>query len=1400
MDDPAPPPSPPEEAGAGERRSLLLRGLAWTGLGLVALAFLAAAFLTLLDTGPGRRFIADRISHVALQSGLRISIGRIEGSIYGRMTLRDVRLSDPQGMFAESPRLTVDWQPAAWAANRLQINSLSSPLIRLHRLPRLKPSERKGPLLPGFDIRVGALRIDRLWLGPTAAGTARTATVIGEADIHSGRALVRLAARLRGGGDRLAFILDAEPDRDRFDLDAALYAPGGGAIGHMLGMKRPLDVRVSGDGGWRQWKGMASARSGQLQLLDLSLEMAGGRFELAGTAAPASLLTGKLQRLTAPRVLVTAAARLEDRRLDTTVSLRSAALLVDADGILDLGQSSFEGVNLNLRLLKPEALFTNMTGRDVRLRATIAGPFGQPTIDYTAASPHIAFDNTGFDNARASGRATLSGTRKTIPTTFSAARVTGAGVEAEGILRNLKVQGPLFLEQGRLFSDQLRISSDKVAGQLLLMLDLGTGAYTVSINGRLNRYLIPGIGIVDVETRLKVVPASVRGTLLTGTARAWVRRLDNGFFRGIAGGLPVISTRLTRGPDRVMRFSGLQLQAPSVRLAGSGLRRADGTFLIEASGRQNTYGPLELTLDGQISRPKVNLVLARPHLGASLADVALNLDPAGDGWRYSAKGQSILGPFTSNGQLHSAAGQPFVIDVAGLNVGGVMGRGSIRAQPGGMAGAITLSGGGVNGQVLLRPQDGVQRLEAQINLRRARFPGPPVIFIGRGDIDAVAMLYPAGPSIKATVNARRLRYGRMMLSELDANAAINNRSGSVNAKLSGTANIPFSFDAKASFTPQNITLSGNGTLENQPIRLASPAVLARDKDDWVLSRAKIEFAGGDVDLGGRWGTSRMLDARLNNLSLAILNLLNPQLGLSGRASGTISYQQPAKGQLPKGRVVLNVRGLSRAGLALTSTPFDIGVAALLDGRAGALRGVVRSKGQTVGRAQARISPIPGDADDPLIERLYAAPLFAQLRYNGPAEALWRLTGIETIDISGPAAIAADFGGRLGEPSIRGVFRTSAARLESRVIGAVVTQLAATGRFNGSRLVIPQFIGETPKAGTLSGSATFDLAAANGFGMNISIDAKGARVLDRDDVRADVTGPLRITSDGNGGTISGKVNVDRGRFRLGRAAAVAVPKLDVRETNRAGAEEDEGGKPARPWKLDIEADGRNQLMVTGLGLDSEWRADLKIGGTTDRMDITGVANLVRGSYEFSGKRFELTRGQIRFPGGYPPDPTLDISAEADVQGLSATIRVTGTGLRPEITFASVPALPEDEVLSRLLFGTSVANLSAPEALQLAAAAASLRSGGRNAGSPLNRLGRAIGVDRIRVVPGDQTTGRGTSVAAGKYIGRRVYVEVASDAQGYSATQIEVELTRWLSVLSKVSTLGDTSINVKVSKDY
>jgi translocation and assembly module TamB len=150
-------------------------------------------------------------------------------------------------------------------------------------------------------------------------------------------------------------------------------------------------------------------------------------------------------------------------------------------------------------------------------------------------------------------------------------------------------------------------------------------------------------------------------------------------------------------------------------------------------------------------------------------------------------------------------------------------------------------------------------------------------------------------------------------------------------------------------------------------------------------------------------------------------------------------------------------------------------------------------------------------------------------------------------------------------------------------------------------------------------------------------------------------------------------------------------------------------------------------------------------------------------------------------------------------LTATIAILGTAAKPEISFASVPALPQDEVLSRVLFGTSVSNLSAPEALQLAGAVASLRGGGGGL-NPIGAVQKAVGLDRLRILQANSETGRGTAIAAGEYITNRVYVEVASDAQGYTATNLEVQLTRSLSILSQLATLGGNSINLRWSKDY
>src|SRR5690606_10327025 len=68
------------------------RVLKWGVIVLVTLALLAGAALLAVNTGPGRAFVARQISAMTMASGLNIRVGRIDGSIYGAMVLRDVEV------------------------------------------------------------------------------------------------------------------------------------------------------------------------------------------------------------------------------------------------------------------------------------------------------------------------------------------------------------------------------------------------------------------------------------------------------------------------------------------------------------------------------------------------------------------------------------------------------------------------------------------------------------------------------------------------------------------------------------------------------------------------------------------------------------------------------------------------------------------------------------------------------------------------------------------------------------------------------------------------------------------------------------------------------------------------------------------------------------------------------------------------------------------------------------------------------------------------------------------------------------------------------------------------------------------------------------------------------------
>ena len=1366
---------------AGEVATLLAALMILLGIGLVA-----------LDTAPGHRWLVDRLQEVETRSGLRFRIGRIEGSIFGESRLRSVQVLDPQGIFLTSPEITLDWSPMAWLTNSLTIERLEADRLRLERLPKLRPTGRKGPVLPDFDIRIGKLEIRRFEVAPAVTGRAMVGRLSGSADIREGRAKVTLDGALQGG-DRLLVILDAEPDGNRFDLEVRASAPANGLLPALFDSKRPMQLLVSGDGTWQAWRGRAAMNTSGRPTVRLALAAENGRYRLNGKLAPAPFLKGKLQRLTAPVVDVRGNGTFERRQLDGELRLASPSLRAVARGRIDLAEGAYRDLRLGIDLLRPPALFKNMTGRNVRLVWTLDGPFGRADYSYRLTSPLVKFDNTGFVDVRAEGRGRGSAWPMRVPLRLQSRAVTGVGDVAGAILANVRLEGMLSVTPQLVRGDNLALQSDRLRGKVSLMIDLRTGRFDIVISGGMTRYLIPGLGIVDIKSDLRVVPGPGGKARVLGKAEAWVRRLDNSFFRELTGSLPRLTTELERTTDGVMHFTNLQLYSRDLRLSGSGIRRRDGTFHIEARGRQATYGTLRLTLDGRIERPKLDIFLDHPNQAMGIRDMRLLLDPTATGFNYRANGGSKLGPFTSNGRILLPKGGRTIISIAELNVAGSTGRGDLRADPGGFTGTLALSGP-INGTLGFSPVNGAQRIEAHLAAANARIPGGTAIAIRTGKLDGIILLEDGRTSLDGTFVGRGIAYGALDIARLTASGRLVNGSGQVRAAVAGRRGRAFELVGLANISPDRISITGRGNVERRSLVLESPAVLTRVAGGWQIAPTRVRFGGGRASVSGRTGEDPELHATVQAMPLELLDIFWPDLDLSGSANGRLDYRWRSDNGAPSGRADLRIRGLSRAGLVLSSKPIDVGLAAVLSGGKAAMRAVAVSDGKTIGRAQARFAPL---GQGPVVAALMNAPMVLQLRYAGPADTLWRLSGVEVFDLSGPVAIGADIGGRLVDPIIRGSLKAENARIESAVTGMVVTGLNASGRFGGSRLLLSSISGATSGGGTISGTGSVNFSGGSPA-FDLDFNVREAQLLNRDDLAATVTGPISIRSGGRGGRISGNLRLNRGRFTLGQAsAAAAVPQLQVRHVGRDEEDVIEIEQLA-PWELDVKVAG-DDLTVRGLGIASLWRTDLDIRGSVASPRLTGRADLDRGNYEFAGRSFRLEHGVIRFRGESPINPILDIRAEAQVQGLNASVLVRGTGLRPEITFASVPQLPQDELLSRILFGTSITNLSAPEAVQLASAIAALQSGSGSL-DPINAVRRAVGLDRLRIVPADVATGQKTAISAGKYVGRKLFVEVITDGQGYSATRVEYQVTRWLSILSSISTIGRTSANVRVSKDY
>jgi len=280
-------------------------------------------------------------------------------------------------------------------------------------------------------------------------------------------------------------------------------------------------------------------------------------------------------------------------------------------------------------------------------------------------------------------------------------------------------------------------------------------------------------------------------------------------------------------------------------------------------------------------------------------------------------------------------------------------------------------------------------------------------------------------------------------------------------------------------------------------------------------------------------------------------------------------------------------------------------------------------------------------------------------------------------------------------------------------------------------------------------------------------------------------------------VGGDIHLNRTLIGIPNRLPPNVAVLDVRRRGKA--------PPVRNKRLtialDVKVQAPQQILVQGRGLDAEMGGDLHITGTADAPRVSGGFDLQRGSFSLASSKLSFTSGRVGFSGEglqNKIDPTLDFTADTSIPQGTATLHIGGYADAPQFELTSTPPLPQDEIVARLMFGESAAQLSALQLAQIGYALASLSGvGGDSNLNPLVKVQKTLGLDRLTIGSAPSTNpanteNTGASIEAGRYITKRVYVEAKQNSTGTSQLQADVDITKRLKLQTR---LGNGTASVQ-----
>ncbi|WP_196223389.1 translocation/assembly module TamB domain-containing protein [Roseibium sp. RKSG952] len=928
-------------------------------------------------------------------------------------------------------------------------------------------------------------------------------------------------------------------------------------------------------------------------------------------------------------------------------------------------------------------------------------------------------------------------------------------------------------------------------------------------------------------------PADLTGsgaiTLSARDAKTGMEKLD-----GLLIGETVVSADATLKTLNDIRVTNLKLGANGLTLTGNAARTGEdiqadlsGDLSVLSRLDPRVSGDLAFNVEagGTLEAPTLSLVASSSELQLSgtplknlKAAASATLSKTEPGGSVQVSGDLKGAPLNVTADLVSkdngAVADPIDFRLASNRLTGKMAIGDLSRALETLDGQIRIDApdlselsplilteisGALSGDLVARSgSDGQEALKVDLTAQKVTAPGV--------DIDALTLEASTSAltdtnSYRANVKAGDILAGSTLVKsatitvvpdgkgiKVDATAAMTEGGApedvSLSARLEQTAK-----GAKADL------LKLTGRYRDIQTDLVAPAHVVYEDGTASIDRLELKLGSGSLLVGGTAGEKLDFKADLKSIPVALANSVQPGLGLDGTLSGTVTVT----GSKTAPKVVWTINGTN-----LTATQVrDNGLAAVSVNTSGTLENniitqkTVLDGGNGLGMTASGTVGLkaPGTLD-------------IALDGNAPLAALRQRLTMAGLRGEGSVRIAGKITGSFQKPLYNLTATPTGVRMTSLNTGVTIQDVTGTVSVTPEAVSINQLNGAVASGGSFSAAGTIGLGA--GMPADLSAKLDKAKYVDASLVTAVVDADIKVTGDLAGTTnsalISGTVTIDKADISIPETLPGTVSPVIVRHVNAPKAVQQQvaelGGEPrsekvegtSNPPRLDVTLNAPGRIFVRGRGLDAELGGNLKIIGTTQAPQAIGAFELRRGLLNILARRLTFSKGEITFSGSLTP--VIDFAATSTVSDTTITVSITGNADDPKIAFTSSPDLPQDEVLSLLLFGKSVGTLSPTQIVELATSVAVL-TGGSDSG-PLAQIRKSLGLDVVDLNIDDDD---GPALAVGKYINDNIYLGVEQGTgTGSSRVQVDIELDRGVKLRGEVGADGSSKAGIFIEREY